>query len=124
MFGLERGGLWADADARADSDTLINSDNLAQPDAMTRTCQISSGPVSGAEYSKQLFLDTLIHGWDIAIGSKQDARLDDYLVQVCMPLAQAIADNDGYRGAFATPINGNATGNPQTSLLGLLGRTG
>lgn len=41
---------------------------LAEPDAMSRTCQISSGPVSVAEYSKQLFLDTLIHGWDIARG--------------------------------------------------------
>ena len=60
---------------------------LAQPDAMSRTCQISSGPVSGAEYSKQLFLDTLIHGWDIAIGSDQDAELDDYLVRMCMPMA-------------------------------------
>jgi uncharacterized protein (TIGR03086 family) len=70
----------------------------AEPDAMTRTCQISSGLVSGAEYSKQLFLDTLIHGWDIAVGSKQDASLDDYLVKMCTPLGQAIADNDGSWG--------------------------
>ncbi len=97
---------------------------IAQPDAMTRTCQISSGPVSGAEYSKQLFLDTLIHGWDIAVGSKQDAKLDDYLVQMCTPLAQMIADNDDYRAAFATPIGDSGSDSPQTHLLGLLGREG
>ena len=60
---------------------------LAEPDAMSRTCQISSGPVSVAEYSKQLFLDTLIHGWDIAVGSGPDAILDD----VAAGLADAAA---------------------------------
>jgi uncharacterized protein (TIGR03086 family) len=96
----------------------------AEPDAMTRTCQISSGLVSGAEYSKQLFLDTLIHGWDIAVGSKQDASLDDYLVKMCTPLGQAIADNDGYRGAFAAATGGETSAKPQTKLLALLGRDG
>ena len=97
---------------------------LAEPDAMSRTCQISSGPVSGAEYSKQLFLDTLIHGWDIAVGSGQDAKLDDYLIEMCTPLARAIADNEGYRAAFAAPITVDPGDNPQTHLLGLLGRSG
>jgi uncharacterized protein (TIGR03086 family) len=97
---------------------------LAQPDAMSRTCQISSGPVSGAEYSQQLFLDTLIHGWDIAIGANQNAELDDYLVEMCTPLAQAIADNEGYRGAFKAPTASSSSANAQTHLLGLLGREG
>ncbi len=97
---------------------------LAEPDAMTRTCQISSGPVSGADYAKELFLDTLIHGWDIAIGSKQDATLDSYLVEQCMPLGQAIADNDNYGSAFKAATSGSESGNPQTHLLGLLGRDG
>jgi uncharacterized protein (TIGR03086 family) len=97
---------------------------LAEPDAMSRTCQISSGPVSGADYAKELFLDTLIHGWDIAVGSKQDATLDDYLVEMCTPLGQAIADDEGYRGAFKAPTDGSANSNPQTHLLALLGRDG
>jgi len=97
---------------------------LAEPDAMSRTCQISSGPVTGAEYSSQLFLDTLIHGWDIAVGAKLDATLDAYLVEQCMPLGQAIADNDGYRAAFKAPTEGATSANPQTQLLALLGRDG
>lgn len=97
---------------------------LAQPDAMSRTCQISSGPVTGAEYSKQLFLDTLIHGWDIAVGSDQDAKLDDYLVQMCTPLAQVIADTESYRSVFAGPTSGSNSDNAQTKLLALLGRNG
>ncbi len=97
---------------------------LAEPDAMSRTCQISSGPVSGAEYAIQMFLDTLIHGWDIAVGSKQDASLDDYLVKMCMPLGQAIADDEGSRGSFKAPTAGTASDNPQTRLLALLGRDG
>lgn len=77
-----------------------------------------------AEYSKQLFLDTLIHGWDIAVGSGQDATLDDHLVQMRTPLAQAIAYNEGYRAVFAAPTTTSPNDNPQTYLLGLLGRTG
>jgi uncharacterized protein (TIGR03086 family) len=97
---------------------------LAQPDAMSRTCQISSGPVTGAEYSQQLFLDTLIHGWDIAVGAKQDATLDDYLVKMCTPLAQVIADTEAYRAAFKAPTESTSSANAQTHLLGLLGREG
>ena len=97
---------------------------LAEPDAMSRTCQISSGPVTGAEYSQQLFLDTLIHGWDIAVGSKQDATLDTYLVKMCTPLGQAIADNEGYRSVFKEATDGSTSDNPQTRLLALLGRDG
>ncbi len=97
---------------------------LTEPDAMSRTCQISSGPVSGAEYASQLFLDTLIHGWDIAVGSKQNATLDAYLVENCTPLAERIAGNDGYRSVFKAPTSGHGSDNAQTNLLALLGREG
>ncbi|MBN4064638.1 TIGR03086 family protein [Dehalococcoides mccartyi] len=97
---------------------------LAEPDAMSRTCQISSGPITGADYAKELFLDSLIHGWDIAIGSKQDAKLDPYLVEQCTPLGQAIADNDSYRSAFKASTANSTSENPQTHLLALLGREG
>ena len=99
-------------------------DILSHSASMSATCHISSGPVSGAEYACQLFLDTLIHGWDIAVGSKQDANLDDYLVEMCTPLAQAIADNDGFRSAFKAATDGTSSGNQQTRLLALLGRDG
>jgi len=40
------------------------------------------------------------------------------------PLAQAIADNEGYRAVFAAPTTASPNDNPQTHLLGLLGRIG
>ncbi|HIK89820.1 MAG TPA: TIGR03086 family protein [Dehalococcoidia bacterium] len=92
---------------------------LYESDAMTRTCQISSGPVSGTDYAKELSLDTLIHGWDIAVGSKQDATLDDYLVKMCMPFGQAIADSDGYGSpAFKSALRqrGNPVHSPDSRL--------
>ena len=90
---------------------------LAEPHAMSLTCQISSGPVSGADYTKELFLDTLIHGWDIAIGSKQDTTLDSYLVEQCMPLGQAIAYDDNYGAAFKAATSGGDSVNPQSHRL-------
>ena len=80
--------------------------------------------MSGSDYAKELFLDMLIHGWDIAIGSKQDTTLDSYLVEQCMPLGQVIAYNDNYRTAFKAANSGSESVNPQSHLFDLLGREG
>ncbi len=48
--------------------------------AMDAVCHLSFGDFR-SEYALQLFLDTLVHGWDIAVGSGQDATLDADLVQ-------------------------------------------
>ncbi len=97
---------------------------LVEPGVMDRTCHISSGPTSAAEYSGQLFLDTLVHGWDIAIGSGQDAGLDGELVTACIPLARMVRQLEDASNIFAAAIETKQDASPQTSLLALLGRNG
>lgn len=95
---------------------------LAQDDAMSRTCHISSGPTSGAEYASQLFLDSLIHGWDISVGIGSPASLDSELVGACLPLAELTAKYATGSGSFAEPVQVNADASQQTRLLAILGR--
>lgn len=97
---------------------------LSQSDSMSRTCHISSGPVSGAEYACQLFLDTLIHGWDISVGVGRPVVLDTGLVEACIPVAQLTAAQAAGSGSFAKPVPVESHLSPQTRLLALLGREG
>src|SRR6195256_1451595 len=60
------------------------------PGAMEATCPLSFGDYSGADYASQLFMDTLIHGWDIATGTGQKIRMDAELVAHCVPIAEVL----------------------------------
>jgi uncharacterized protein (TIGR03086 family) len=92
------------------------------PRAMEVTCHLSFGDFPGAEYASQLFLDTLIHGWDVAIASGQNATLDPDLVQACLPIARGIAGEWRSTGMFGDDLAAGQTLSPQAELLGLLGR--
>ena len=45
------------------------------PGAMERPCAVSYGPVPGEVYCGHRFIDVLIHGWDVAAATGQDATL-------------------------------------------------
>jgi uncharacterized protein (TIGR03086 family) len=92
------------------------------PGAMEATCHLSFGDYSGSDYAAQLFMDTLIHGWDIAKATGQNARLDPELVEACLPIAEQLTKQFRSAGVFGDnlPVSGDA--DPQTRLLALVGR--
>ena len=92
------------------------------PGAMEATCHLSFGDYSGADYASQLFLDTLIHGWDIAKGTGQDTRLDAELVSACLPIAQELTRQFRSAGVFGDDLPVGTNADPQTRLLALVGR--
>src|SRR5579864_1757119 len=70
------------------------------PSAMEAICHLSFGDYSGSDYAAQLFMDLLIHGWDIAIATGQEARLDPELVQACLPIAEQLTTQFRSAGVF------------------------
>src|SRR5262249_46602105 len=80
----------------------VRSASLActPPAAMAAICHLSFGDYSGSDYTAQLFMDTLIHGWDIATATGQDARLDPQLVAACMPVAEQLTAQFRSAGVF------------------------
>jgi uncharacterized protein (TIGR03086 family) len=90
--------------------------------AMDAICHLSFGDFPGSEYASQLFLDTLVHGWDIAVGSGQDATLDADLVQACLPIAKRISEQWRSAGIFGENLDVGPDASPQATLLALLGR--
>jgi uncharacterized protein (TIGR03086 family) len=90
--------------------------------AMEATCHLSFGDYSGSDYAAQLFMDLLVHGWDIAKATGQPARLDPDLVQACLPIAEQLTTQFRSAGVFGENLSIDAGADPQTRLLALVGR--
>lgn len=95
---------------------------FAAPDALDAPCAVSYGPVPGSVYAGHRFLDVLIHGWDLAIATGQDATLDPELVNGCLdvitPQAEMLRGSGMFGGDLEVPDSADA----QTRLLATLGR--
>jgi len=95
---------------------------IEAPGAMEATCHLSFGDYSGDDYASQLFMDTLLHGWDIAKGTGQDVRLDAELVARCLPIAEELTGKFRAAGVFGDDLPVAEDADQQTKLLALVGR--
>jgi uncharacterized protein (TIGR03086 family) len=117
------GDLTGDDPAAAYRDSVtVASNAVAAPGSMQATCHLSFGDYSGSDYAAQLFMDTVIHGWDIAKATGQETRLDPELVSACLPVAHQLTGMFRSAGVFGEDLPVNADADPQTKLLALLGR--
>jgi uncharacterized protein (TIGR03086 family) len=94
------------------------------PGALDAPCAVSYGPVPGALYAGHRFIDVLIHGWDLAVATKQDSTLDPSLVEACWEEVEPQAELLRASGVFGNGVAVPDGADPQTRLLGALGRTG
>jgi uncharacterized protein (TIGR03086 family) len=130
---LMRGNTVEEVGDRFDGDVLgddpIGSSLAAARDAIRTvaellptggTVHLSYGEEQMDEYVHQLAADHLVHGWDLAVSTGGDARLDPALVH---EVATWFADREelyrvgGVIGARAAP-----TGEPQGDFLAAFGR--
>jgi uncharacterized protein (TIGR03086 family) len=95
-----------------------------RPGALDGPCAVSYGPVAGSVYAGHRFIDVLIHGWDLATATGQDAALDDDLVQACRQAAEPQIDVLRASGAFAQSVPMPPDSSQQARLLAMLGRSG
>lgn len=96
---------------------------VSAPRAMDVTTHLSFGDVPGSEYASQMFLDLLIHGWDIAAGSGQDRTLDAELAKACYPVAEKMTAAARDTGVYGDDLGVTDESDLQVRLLGLLGRS-
>jgi uncharacterized protein (TIGR03086 family) len=94
------------------------------PGAMDRPVAVSYGPVPGEVYAGHRYIDVLIHGWDLAVGTSQETKLPPELVDACIEIIEPQIEMLEGSGAFGTKVEVGADANAQTRLLAMLGRRG
>src|SRR5205809_405733 len=70
------------------------------------------------------FIDVLVHGWDLAVGSGQDATLDPVLVEACRQVLEPQVGGFRAAGVFGPEIAVPPDAPAQTRFLAMVGRNG
>jgi uncharacterized protein (TIGR03086 family) len=126
---IEEVGDWLDGDVLG-NDPLAAYDRSASaaaaafraPGAMDAPCAVSYGPVPGSVYCGHRFLDVLVHGWDMAASTGQPTELPPDLVEACIEVLEPQIDMLVASGLFGTQRSVPDDADPETRLLGMLGR--
>ena len=105
-----------------DASAAVAAATFEAPGALEAPCAVSYGPVPGSVYAGHRFIDVLIHGWDLAVATRQDTRMDPSLVEACFAVLEPQLDQLQASGAFGTEVAVPADADPQTRLLAVLGR--
>jgi uncharacterized protein (TIGR03086 family) len=116
--------LGDDALAAYDASANAAAATFEAPGALDAPCAVSYGPVPGSVYAGHRFIDVLIHGWDLATATGQDATLDPELVDAAYRLLQDQADMVRASGMFGEDVPVLVGVGPQTQLLAFIGRKG
>ena len=95
---------------------------FSSPGAMERPVAVSYGPVPGEVYAGHRFVDVLIHGWDLAKATGQDATLDPELVEACWAVINPQMELLRGSGMFGNQLDVPDDADSQTKLLATLGR--
>lgn len=94
------------------------------PGALEAPCAVSYGPVPGSVYAGHRFFDVLIHGWDLAVASGQDARLDPELIAACSDIIEPQLEGFRAAGAVAPEVPVQPEAGEQAKFLAKIGRRG
>ncbi len=104
-----------------DAVTGAAKEAVAKPGAMEQEVQFARGPMPGAGFATLMFTDILIHVWDLAKATGQDATLPSDLVEASYAI---VLPRRGQMPspAFAAEVDVPEDADTQTKLLAMLGR--
>ena len=92
------------------------------PGALEKVVPGPAGEMAGAQLVGIQFLDILLHSWDLAKATGQDATIDPKLAAACGELLAPIVTMARERGAFGPEVKVPNDASAQDNLLGMSGR--
>lgn len=105
-----------DASAEAVRRAVAPLDDLDFP------VHVSYGPVPARTYLEHRYVDLVVHGWDLAVATAQDAEIPSDLAESAYETMASqrefVRESEGFGSEIEVPEDADA----QTKLLGLLGR--
>lgn len=115
------GDLLGDDPVRAHREAVDAAIEAVEQVDLNRTVHLSFGRVPARVYVEQLFIDHLVHTWDLARAIGDDERLPADLVVACLEVVTAYADDYRAAGLIDPSVTTDRT-DPQSRLLAALGR--
>jgi uncharacterized protein (TIGR03086 family) len=94
---------------------------LAEPDVLAGTTHTSMGELPTREYAVQRLTDLVVHRWDLARGTGQDAAIDETVAGFLYEQARRYGDLAA-TGVFGPAVEVDDDAGPVERLLALLGR--
>jgi uncharacterized protein (TIGR03086 family) len=95
-----------------------------QPGALDATVTLPFGDVPGSVAAGINFVDTLVHGWDVARATGQDATLPSHLAEPALELSRnLVGDELRAAGAFGPEVSVPGGAPAGDRLVAFLGRT-
>ena len=92
-----------------------------QPGALEKTVQSPIGEMPGGQLLAAIFMDHLVHSWDLAKATGQDTALDPGLVEACYGIFVPMIDQ--MRGdAFGPAVSVSDDSSLQDKLIAFMGR--
>lgn len=76
----------------------------------------------GGQLLTAFFMETLVHGWDLAKATGQSADMPADLAETCYAIFGPMADGMRESGAFGPRVEAASGASTQVKLLGALGR--
>ena len=97
-------------------------DAAKAPGALEKTVPSPLGDMPGGQLLGAFFMDTLIHGWDLATATGQSTEMPADLAETCFAMFGPMADEIRKSGAFGPRVEVADDASTQVKLLGALGR--
>ncbi|MFJ1708158.1 TIGR03086 family metal-binding protein [Kitasatospora sp. NPDC088346] len=114
VLGADPGGTWATAYAAA-------AVAFAAPGALDRTVHLSYADRDGLGYCREMAVDAVVHGWDLARALGGAGRMSPASAAFALAEVRRYGDLSA-TGMFAPAVPTGPDADPQTRLLGLTGR--
>jgi uncharacterized protein (TIGR03086 family) len=115
QLGADPGAAW-----EASADGALAA--VADPEAMRRTVHLSYGDRPASDYVNEMFIDLVIHGWDLARGIGADEAIDPEFVNVLYARAAPMEDDLKSYGVYGGRVTPPQAADIQTKLLAIFGR--
>ena len=120
---LDGDGLGEDPVAMWDRAAAASLELIESPGAMTQLVDLSRGPTPGREYVVELFVDHLMHGWDLAQGIGDAGGFDEEAVHAGKEWFATVEDNYRRVGAIAERPSIEQDADEPTVFLAMTGRS-
>jgi uncharacterized protein (TIGR03086 family) len=116
---------WVGTDAGAEFEQVakVTLSAWSQPGALEGTCGLSFGEMPAEVVAGINFLDTLVHGWDVAKAVGVDPTLDPTLASAALEVARMVVTDERRGGkGFGNAIAIAAGSAPTDELVAFVGR--